>query len=399
VVNEVVAKGVMTPMQTAVNLFRIAYRTTRGNGSDGISSARVYLPAQPTKLPLPVIVVGHPTDGIAASCAPSQDLTSNEDLALPWAGLGYAVIVPDYAGLGTPGVQGYLDNRDQGYSILDGARALRKLLPANALSEQVLAVGWSQGGGAVLSAQALAPTYGVDGTLAGVVVFAPEWPSRLNSFGYVNELNAPPKTLTITTGISEDVVAVMMMYAYFGNYVGMSDVGDGFPAARQAGMDNAVNTLCQTPLGAYLQANEFYVTDIFDPTFQATTLACINAAEGLDAGDGLDGGDGGPGCVDPGLSFYTYLKHNILTANPNGPPMLFVQGLQDVIMPPGTEGACNLVKLEADGVTPQLCTDSAASHTDVVGRNMDFAIPWALAALGGTPLPTCSAAGMPACTP
>lgn len=386
VVNEVVGKGIMTPMKTAVNLFRIAYRTQRGNGSPGISSARVYLPTQAAALPLPVIVVGHPTDGIAASCAPSTDPTSNEDLALPWAGLGYVVIVPDYAGLGTPGVQGYMDNRDQAYSILDGARALRKLLPAAALSPQVLAVGWSQGGGAVLSAQAMEPTYGAGGTLAGVVVFAPEWPSRLNSFGYVDELNNPTE-LTIETGISEDVVTVMSTYAYFANYVGTTAAGEGFPAASQAGIDNAVSTLCQTPLGGYLQANEPHVGDIFDPTFRSAMLACI------------DGGDAGASCVDPASSYYTFLNHNILAANPDGPPLLFVQGLADVIMPPASEAACNIAKLMADGVTPQVCVDAEAQHTNVVGRNMDFAIPWALALLGGQPLPTCSAAGMPACTP
>ena len=68
-------------------------------------------------------------------------------------------------------------------------------------------------------------------------------------------------------------------------------------------------------------------------------------------------------------------------------------------MPPASEAACNLEKLAADGVTPQVCTDSAASHTDVVGRNMAFAIQWAQALLSDNPLPTCSSAGMPACTP
>jgi hypothetical protein len=233
----------------------------------------------------------------------------------------------------------------------------------------------------------MAPTYGADGSLLGVIVFAPEWPSRLNSFGYVDELNAPPDTLTITTGISEDVVTVMMTYAYFANYVGMSAVGEGFPAANQAGMDNAVNTLCQTPLGAYLQANEVYVNDIFDPTLQSTMLACIN------------GNGQGAGCVDPGLSFYTFLSHNILTADPNGPPLLFVQGLEDVIMPPASEAACNIDKLIADGVTPQVCVDPGALHTNVVARNMDFVLSWGLNLLGNEALPTCSAAGMPACTP
>jgi dienelactone hydrolase len=400
VASEVLAKGVMTTMLTSVSIYRVEFRTTRGDGSDGASSARVYLPTTSAKLPLPVITIGHPTDGIAQSCAPSTDLTSNEDLALPWAGLGYVVIVPDYAGLGNGGIQSYLDNHDQAYSVLDGARALRKLLPAGALSDSVLAVGWSQGGGAVLSAQALAKSYGSGGTLAGVIAFAPEWPSRLNSFGFVSELQNPTE-LTIATGISEDVVTVMGMYAYFYNRVGPTHADDGFPAAKRAQIDSAVTTLCQTPLGLNLQINEPLVGDLFDPTFNATMLACIDG--GLDGGvadGGGDAGDAGPGCVDPGRSYYEFLQQNILTADPNGPPMLYVQGLADVIMPPASEAACNLVKLAKDGVTPQVCVDAQALHTNVVGRNMDFALSWAFALLGNEALPTsCPSTGLPACTP
>ena len=355
VAGEVAAKGIVTTMKTGVNLFRIAFRTTRGNGSDGASSARVYLPAAPAALPLPVIVIGHPTNGLAASCTPSEDPTSNEDLALPWAGLGYAVIVPDYAGLGNEGVQGYLDNHDQAYSLLDGARALRKLLPAGVFSQQVMAVGWSQGGGAVLSAQALASSYGCDGILTAVVAFAPEWPTRLNSFGYVDQLDNPTE-LTIQTGISENVVTVMRTYAYFSNYVGPTHAGDGFPAANQSGIDGEVMSVCQTPLGAYLQAAEPLVGDIFDPTLRETLLACIDGPDaGVDAG-----------CVDPGLSLYNFLTSNFVTADPSGPPILYIQGLSDIIMPAASEAACNIAKLMKDGVTPQVCTDQAAQHTTVV---------------------------------
>ena len=181
----------------------------------------------------------------------------------------------------------------------------------------------------------------------------------------------------------------MRTYAYFYNYVGPTHVGDGFPAANQAGIDGAVQSVCQTPLGGYLQINEPLVGDIFDPTLRTTLLACIGGADaGVDAG-----------CTDPGLSLYTFLNDNFVTADPNGPPILFIQGLQDVIMPPASEAACNIAKLQKDGVTPQVCTDAAAIHTNVVNRNMDFAIPWAMAVLGGQPLPQCSSAGMPACTP
>jgi dienelactone hydrolase len=388
VASEVALKGITTTMTSAVNLYRVELRTERGDDSPGATSARVYLPVTPAALPLPVVVIGHPTDGLATSCTPSQDPTSNQDIALPWAGLGYAVIVPDYAGLGTEGVQSYLDNRDQAHAILDGARALRKLLPAGAFSEKVLAVGYSQGGGAVLSAQALAPSYGADGTLVGVIAFAPEWPTRLNSFGYVDQLDNPTEA-TILTGISENVVTVMRTYGYFYNYVGPTHADDGFPAANRSGIDGAVQSQCQTLLGGYLQVAEPLVGDIFDPTLRTTLLACIAGADG-----GVDAG-----CADPGLSLYNFFNNNFVTADPNGPPILYIQGLSDIIMPPASEAACNIAKLMKDGVTPQVCTDQAAQHTTVVNRNMDFAIPWAQALLGGQPLPTCSSAGMPACTP
>ena len=385
--SEVTAKGIVnTPMTSAVTLYRIEFRTERGDGSAGASTARVYLPQTPAALPLPVIVVGHPTDGIAASCTPSTDPTSNQDLALPWAGIGYAVIVPDYAGLGNGGVQSYLDNHDQAYSLLDGARALRKLLPAAAMSPKVLAIGHSQGGGGVLSAQALAGTYGVDGTLVGAIVFAPEWPTRFNSFGYVDQLNNLG-ALTITTGIDENVVTVMRTYAYFYNRVGTTDADDGFPSANRSGIDSAVQSLCQTPLGGYLQAAEPHVGDIFDPALSTSMLACIN-------GNGT-----GTGCVDPGLSYYNFMAQNFLTADPAGAPILYVQGLDDIIMPAASEAACNIQKLQNDGVTPQVCVDAGGQHTTIVGRDTDFAITWATALLGGTTLPTCTSSGMPTCTP
>jgi hypothetical protein len=93
------------------------------------------------------------------------------------------------------------------------------------------------------------------------------------------------------------------------------------------------------------------------------------------------------------------LQSNILTSDKDGAPVLYVQGLADIIMPPASEAACNIQKMEADGLTPQVCTDSAAQHQTVVQRNIMFALQWGQALLAGTSLPTCSAAGMPTCTP
>jgi pimeloyl-ACP methyl ester carboxylesterase len=384
---EVAGKGLTTKMTSAAAIYRIAFRTTRGDGSPGVSSARVYLPQTATAPPLSILVAAHPTDGIADSTAPSMDATSNEDLALSWAGLGYPIIVPDYAGLGNEGTQAYLDNHDQAYSILDGARALRKFLPPGAFSQQVAILGYSQGGGAALSAQALAKDYGCDGDLVGVVAFAPEWPTRMNSFGFVNLLQNPNE-LTIQTGISFNVVEVMRTYAYFYNRVGPAHADDGFPVAKRAGFDNAVNTLSEVLLGGYLQANALHIGDFIDDTLRTTLLDCIT------------NGDQDMGCVDPGKSYYEFLVANFVTSDPKGAPVLFIQGLNDYVMPPASEAACNVQKLTTDGVMPQVCVDPQAQHQDVVGRNMDFVIPWLQARLGGHNLPNCVMNGqLPACTP
>src|ERR1700722_15432253 len=117
----------VTP-STPVDIYSIEYRTYRDDGGPGLSSARVYLPHTARSATLPIIAVAHPTEGLAASCTPSESSTSLDDEALPWAAAGFAGVASDYAGLGTPGVQGYLDNHDQAHSMLDSVRALRSMV-------------------------------------------------------------------------------------------------------------------------------------------------------------------------------------------------------------------------------------------------------------------------------
>jgi dienelactone hydrolase len=385
VASQLGAKSVMMTPTSGAHIYRIAYRTTRGNGAPGVSTARLYLPDTPRAPPLPLILVAHPTEGLASSCAPSKDPASLEDQALPWASLGYAVIAPDYAGLGNDDtVQGYVDNHDTGYSALDATRALRKILPGASLTNDVLAVGWSQGGGAVLSAQALEKTYGAAGKLKGVIAFAPEWPTRDNSFGY-RDLLENPNDLTITKGVSFPTVAAMREYAYFSAYVGADHATDAFPAAKRAGVASAITSLCQTPFGGYLQGTFPKVGDQFDPAFHDALLACMN---------------GTAGCVEPAKSYHDFMQKNVLTADATGAPILFIQGIADTIMPAASEAACNIDKLHADGVQPQVCTDLTAVHTNVVPRNIGFALSWGQAILEGSTLPACpQTAGMPPCTP
>ena len=368
--------GVMRTSETS--LYRIAYRTYREDGVAGISTARVYLPTTQRSKPLPVVVVAHPTVGVADNCAPSEDMGSLSDVALPWAARGFAVIAPDYAGLGNDGVQGYTANHDTAHSLLDSARALRALLPEGAFDDRVLLAGYSQGGGAVLAAHGLAASYGAGGTVVGAIVFAPEWFSRMKSFGYEQMLRAPD-SLTITTGISKPVVASFRNYAAAYNLLGPASAGLTFPADKRQGILDAANGQCQTPFGGYIQAVAPHLRDLFDEGFRTSMLACI---------------DGSAGCAGIASQLHASFMNDLVVPDPEGPPILYLQGLLDIIMPPAEEAACNLPLIRAK---TQLCTDGNASHTNVVPRNVAFAVSWGESLLDAQALPTCSADGLPPC--
>ncbi len=372
---EIVSELPGTQLEGVVR-FVVSYRTRRSDGTPAVTGALVYLPDVRKD---GLVVVGHPTTGMADSCAPTRDPSTVEELALPWAELGYATIVPDHAGLGNEGVHAYLDNRDAGQVMLDGARALKKLGAGGA---DILMVGYSQGGGSALSAQALEKSYGTAGRIVGAIGFAPEWPTRENSFGYVDILRAPDK-LTILTGVSKVAIVALREYAFFGMTRGEAHAGDGFPDAERASMVSAIESQCLIPLGGVLQANQPKLGELTDPTLRASLLDCID----------------GRACSEPGKSMHAYLQANILHGDPTGAPILYIQGLADQILPPAEEAACNVAHLERDGVHPQVCTDSSATHATVLGRNLDFAVSWGEAALAGGSRPSCGSSTLPACRP
>ena len=74
--------------------------------------------------------------------------------------LGFAVVVTDYEGLGTPGPHTYMVGQSQGRAVLDIVRAAQRL-PGTGLSTQapVGIMGYSQGGAGAGWAAQLAPSY------------------------------------------------------------------------------------------------------------------------------------------------------------------------------------------------------------------------------------------------
>ena len=154
--------------------WRIVYATTDGSGSARLGSALVLAPRTASKTPRPIVAWTHGTTGVATGCAPSllDEPFANTPALAEAIAAGWVVVATDYAGLGTPGVHGYLIGEDEARSTLDAVRAARELRVAMA-SDRFVLWGHSQGGHAALWSAARAPTHTPELSLAGVAALAP----------------------------------------------------------------------------------------------------------------------------------------------------------------------------------------------------------------------------------
>ncbi len=154
--------------------WRLLYTTTDPSGRVVPGSAIVLASTARGDAALPVVVWTHGTTGVARACAPSvlENPFANVP-ALPEAlAAGWAVVAPDYAGLGTDGLHGYLVGESQARSTWDALRAARQMDDLT-LGTDVVLWGHSQGGHAALWSAALAPRDADAGRLRGVAAMAP----------------------------------------------------------------------------------------------------------------------------------------------------------------------------------------------------------------------------------
>ena len=86
-----------------------------------------------------------------------------------------------------------------------------------------------------------------------------------------------------------------------------------------------------------------------------------------------------------------------MTADPAGARVLIAQGLADQVMPAAGEAACDVAKLRAEGVQPDLCTDTIATHDTVLEKKIEDVVAWTEAVATGQTAPTCSSQTLPAC--
>jgi hypothetical protein len=155
---------------------RILYRTQRSDGTMTFSSGMVFIPDNDNGgLPRPVVAWAHGTVGMGDQCAPSR--INNPVGNIAWVdqmlAKGWVVTATDYAGLGTPGTEGYLVGGDEARDVLNSVRAARSL-PAAQAGQRFAVWGHSQGGHSALFTAANAANYAPDLRLVGTVASAQE---------------------------------------------------------------------------------------------------------------------------------------------------------------------------------------------------------------------------------
>jgi pimeloyl-ACP methyl ester carboxylesterase len=154
---------------------RVVYRSTSGDdGAPTVVSGAVVVPLGPPPAGgWPIVAFGHGTTGIDEPCAPSNSdsLMGMSGVVAAMISKGFAVVMPDYEGLGAPGVHPYTDARTAGLNMIDAVRALR--FTFKNVSNRWIALGHSQGGGAAWAADERAREYAPELDLVGAVALAP----------------------------------------------------------------------------------------------------------------------------------------------------------------------------------------------------------------------------------
>lgn len=141
-----------TPL--AERVIRLSYRMDANGGGVTSAVALLFLPSgEAPASGHPLVVWAHGTTGVSDACAPSNafDNLGNPSVVNRLLDAGYAVLAPDYEGLGTPGVHPYLVRSSHANSLLDAVPAAHQIQGVSLSTSWVLA-GHSQGGHAVLSA-------------------------------------------------------------------------------------------------------------------------------------------------------------------------------------------------------------------------------------------------------
>ena len=368
------------PFVSGAKVYRVTYRTERGTTppTPGYSSALVFIPDAPSN-GAPAIVAAHGTAGQAANCTPSKhafESTTDAFAALlfPLVGAGYPVIAPDYAGYSNYGAagnppSGYAATVDVGKSVLDGLRALRKIVPG-ITSDKSIVIGHSQGGHSALGALAIAESYGVK--VDGVVTYSPLWFNQA-TWGALLALSGsyPLETNSFPAG-----VGIWYHYSHGELLDGPGHGVDVFAADKRAAIKAFFDSSCSTEPVAALGK---FPLDLYDPDFAssvklaaATGSACSNAT------------------CEKWVARYAASRPH-LTGKAQTTPTLVLYGTKDTTIP-AERAICGFQRLAADGAAAKVCVIEGQNHSGIVGERSAYVNDWIASITQGGPAPAPCAA-------
>jgi pimeloyl-ACP methyl ester carboxylesterase len=150
-----------------VNAWQVIYQSENATGEVIAVSGTILVPTHSYSWPdnvRPIIGYSVGTRGLGDACAPSYTLSQGYDYdSLRLSRLlkrGWAVVISDYEGLGTPGDHTYMVGPSQGRVALDIVRAAQRLPQAGLSSDApVILMGYSQGGAAAGWASEISSEY------------------------------------------------------------------------------------------------------------------------------------------------------------------------------------------------------------------------------------------------
>lgn len=188
--------------------FALQYRSTSALDEPNVVSGTLLLPPGEWDGPgeRPVVSYAIGTHGLGDRCAPSAQLADGTEQELGRMRMaldrGWAVVVTDYEGLGTPGPHTYTVALSEGHAVLDAVRAAVAVPGAGLAADPPVGIwGYSQGGGAAGAAAELAATYAPELDVRGVA--AGGVPADLAAVFEANTQNrvATGLILAATTGL------------------------------------------------------------------------------------------------------------------------------------------------------------------------------------------------------
>ncbi|MBR59100.1 MAG: hypothetical protein CMH54_13915 [Myxococcales bacterium] len=356
--------------------YHLAYRTERAPGVPGLGTARMLVPDSAVPGPRPTVVFAHGTAGLGDNCTPSKGLvTGSIENLVTWAASGYVVIAPDYAGLGTPGVQGYGNHKDSAHSVIDAARAARAMLTPGSVDGTFVVAGHSQGGGIALNVHGYAKDYaGPDLELLGAVSFAGSIKENTSILG----LHYPHLVSLLGGAGVRRAVFALSLYADWANTAGESAAGDIYHPAVSDTILPAIEGNCiyqivsilAGSVGTYTAPNT--LEELMNPTILADVVDCFASGN----------------CTTGTQAFLDRLMDNQPLFDPDGPALLVISAENDVQSTPSKQ-SCTLDLLEENGVEADSCLFADLTHYDLIRGSIGHAIAWVKAIHSGGILPNC----------